>query len=624
VSVPSTPPGTAWQREPLDAALAPHLIEPLRRVFRWLVSLADADGRIVCPDHRVEHTGKNAYVIVLAAELARHDPEADIDALRAVAVAQGKRLVANLQREGDSTCFTFRPGRHDPFNCSNNVIDGGACSDALAELVQAFGPSLSAEERAEFEHASVLHAQTYLRYAALDKGIPAQSAWALTGVANAWRLVGHDVLELTIGEGSGRLAGLQHKDGSYPYHPLEQHAPHAGAGDVSAFYQSRVTAFLLYALGRLGRDPARPPFRQQIGSGLEFLSALVGPDGVKVGGLEAKPWYWGAEYEVASNPFDVYALAVGGEAFGQPGWVEQARRAFDVWALHIAPDGRPRDHLPGPGRQRSYQCPVFWAAHAAWAARAVGALARSARKAPAPRPAGGNGGLLIDVRHFPSASLVRLEDSAVVAWVRGGRPPGNVHHGSPRGAGLLRVVAKESAGGASLGASEVLFAAGPRGAEPWAAEWHVRTGRASLTRARAAVHGELRFGGWLARAHARRGAYLAALGAPFDVVRRGLLEFGGRRVCSAYVLDPTLTLHGDGVTLQSSLAQRDGTRVPGVVLERRYAVEGDGLLVEERLSGARARHVTPLRATSERSGAGGNRDESASATWRLGGRAPGA
>ena len=42
--------------------------------------------------------------------------------------------------------------------------------------------------------------------------------------------------------------------------------------------------------------------------------------------------------------------------------------------------------------------------------------------------------------HFPSVNLARIEDRRVVAWVRGARPDYNVHHGSPHGAGLLRVV----------------------------------------------------------------------------------------------------------------------------------------------------------------------------------------
>jgi hypothetical protein len=586
------------------------LVEPLRRVLRWLVSHVDDEGRLICPDHEVEHTGKNAYVIVLAAELARRDPHADRDALRALAVTQGRRLVANLQREGDSTCFTFRPGRHDPFNCSNNVIDGGACSDALAELVQLFGPELSAEDREAFTRASVLHAQTYLRYAVLDKGIPAQSAWALTGVANAWRISQHAVLELTVSEGAGRLAGIQHRDGSYPYHPLDQGASHVGSGDVSAFYQSRVTGFLLYALERLGRNAARPPFRVQIAAGLEFLRALVGPDGVKVGGLEAKPWYWGAEYEVASNPFDVYTLAVGGRVLGDKSLIALARRSFDAWARHLGPDGAPRDHLPGQGRRRSYQCAVFWAAHAAWAARALGEL-----EGVSATGADGPGGLVIDVRHFANASLVRLEDSAVIAWVRGARPAGNVHHGAPRGAGLLRVVSKAT--------HEDLFVAWPRAAAPFSGEWSAQVGRWSRARARAAVAGEVRFAGWLARAYARRGERLRALGTPLEVLRRGALEFGGARVSSAYVLDPTLDVHADGVTLHSGLAWRDGARVPGVEIVRTYRVEGDGLAVEEALTGPTLpglRHCGPRgerTALGDRVGSPGTASATPRLTWRV-------
>ena len=36
-----------------------------------------------------------------------------------------------------------------------------------------------------------------------------------------------------------------------------------------------------------------------------------------------------------------------------------------------------------------------------------------------------------------------VEDPTVVAWVRGRRPEGNAHHGSPLGAGLVRVVAPD-------------------------------------------------------------------------------------------------------------------------------------------------------------------------------------
>ena len=556
---PSDLPASVTEARHVDAAL----VEPVRRVFRWLVSLRDADGRLVCPDHGVEHTGKNAYLIVLAVELARRDPDADVDRLFDVARTQARRLVERLEREGDSTCFTFRPGRHDPFNCSNNVIDGGACSDALAEFVRYFGERLDSAERDAAVAASVKHAQTYLRYAILDKGIPAQCAWAMTGTASAWRLSGHAVLELAVTEGAGRLAGIQSRDGSYPYHPIEFGAAHPGSSDASAYYQSRVTAFLLYALERLGRDPSGPPFRNQVARGVEFLRGLSGPDGVKVGAVEAKPWYWGAEYEVASNPFDVYALAAAGRWFGRRDWTMEARRAFDAWAKHVRSDGRPRDHMPGPGRARSYQCPVFWAAHAAWAARALGELDR----APADPV---SDGLVIDVRVFDGASLARLEDGAVVAWIRGARPQSNVHHGSRRGAGLVRLYSKMRAADVDV-----------------RSEWTARGGGWNLARARAAVAGELRFSGWLARAGLRRGEWLRGPMAPARTALAGL-RWGRGRASSEHVLDPTWTSFADGVELTSGLALADGTRLEGATLSRLYRLTGQGLEAEERLSGVRA------------------------------------
>ena len=110
-------------------ASAPHvreeILEPLRRVLRWMASLRDARGRIICPEHKVEHSGKNAGAIVIACELARLDPAADKAWLSALALEQSRRLCELLVREGTSACHTFRPGRHDPFNCSNSVIDGG-------------------------------------------------------------------------------------------------------------------------------------------------------------------------------------------------------------------------------------------------------------------------------------------------------------------------------------------------------------------------------------------------------------------------------------------------------------------------------------------------------------------
>lgn len=549
------------------------LAEPLRRVLGWLMSLENQPGQLLCPAHQIEHTGKSAGALVIACALAKHDPEADQDKLLDVARRLGKRLVGRLQREGDSTCFTFRPGRHDPYNCSNNVIDGGACSDALAELVQTFDERLEPGEREEFAQASIKHAQTYLRYAVMDKGIPAQKAWAMTGVAQAYGLSGHDVLELTVREGVQLLAAAQNEDGSFPYHPLDQKPGHAGASDVSAFYQSRVTAFTLFALQKVGLDPTSGSYDEPIRRGLEFLMALQGPDGRKVQGVEAKPWYWAGPYEVASHPFDTYALAEGWRLFRKFPLARGARLSFESWVAHLTAEGEPRDHMADAGT--SYQCPAFWAGHASWMARSLPMLEKI-YQLPDPPPVVGVG-LALSVQHFASVDLVRLEDDEVVAWVRGARPPFNVHHGSPTGAGLLQVARKSD--------GELLLRRGAFGV--WnEAEWIGRWGLVAPRRGWDAAGGEVRFGWWLARAAFRGARPVAALCAIPKILYRGVWRATSTRVTTAFDRTPQVELLNDGVVLDGRMGLADGSSVPATGFLRSFRVDGDGLVVEEHAQAA--------------------------------------
>jgi hypothetical protein len=458
------------------------------------------------------------------------------------------------------------------------VIDGGACADALGQLVRDAGQELDAQERESFAAAAILHAKSYLRYAVLDKGIPAQRAWGLTGLASAWTLA-RDLepetaleLERAAIEAVGMLEGIQHSDGSYPYHPAEWGAGHPGAEDVSSYYQSRVTAFLIRALEDLGRDPQSDVFRTPIYRGLDFLTALIGPDGIKCGLLEAKPWYWGATYEVASHPFDISALASGYRLTGRSKMAEAAVASFKAWADHLGAEGQPQSHHPGHGRGRSYQCPVFWAGHCMW-------LARAARDLEAcfeglPTPSTGGGGLSVGLVHFPSASLVRLEDDTVVAWVRGGRLAYNVSHGSPQGAGLLRVVRKSD--GADLLPRCRLGSAQP-------GEWTGHAGLVSLARGLRSGGSELRFSLWLARVHWRAGRRKDALLAPLRMLKRGVLAFAHPRVSSAFGLVPELELLPDGVLIRAELAHRGGDAVRGARVERVFQVDGEGLCVHERV-----------------------------------------
>lgn len=579
-------------------------LEPLRRVLRWMSSLRDGEGRIVCPDHKVEHTGKNVGAAVIACELLARDPQRDEAWLVELAAGQARRACDNLQREGTSPCFTFRPGRHDPFNCSNAVIDGGAASDALAHVVKRIGDRLAAADRDRFREASRLHARTYLRYAVLDKGIPAQRAWGLTGLAAAASLEPDPELERAAIEAVGVLEGIQHGDGSYPYHPVEWGAEHAGSADVSSFYQSRIPAFLVHALEEMGRDPRGDLFAVPIRRGLDFARALQAPDGIKCGLVEAKPWYWGAEYEVASNPFDVFAFASGWRLWRDPALAIAALRAFRAFAAHLDADGRPRSHLPGTGRAPSYQCPVFWAGHCLWIARALDALEEIAGL-PAPYEAA-PGSIDVSLRWYPNAQLGRLEDGHVVAWVRGARPAVNVHHGSPHGAGLVRVYGKRAG-------RDLLPRCRQGGANE--GEWSGTAGWPSLARGWRGGGSELRFALWLARVAARRGRLVEALLTPPRVARRGILAFGHPRVSSAFDLAPEVRIEGTAIVLESRLAHRDGSRVGASRLTRTYEVDGSGLVVEERLAadgGARRVAYRMPSAATDVQDAGGR------ISWRLG------
>ena len=589
---------------PPAASVREEILEPMRRTLLWLASLRDAGGRILCPEHRVEHTGKSAYAIVSACELLALDPARDADFLRELAFGQARRLLANLVQEIDSPCHTFRPGRHDPFNCSNSVIDGGACSDALAHLVRSLGPALSADDRQRIEAASRLHARTYLRYAVLDKGIPAQRAWGLTGLAAAATLGPDEDLERAAVEAVGALEGIQHEDGSYPYHPIEWGGEHPGASDVSAFYQSRVTGFLAHSLALLGRNAADAAFRGPLERGLEFLLALQAPDGTKCGLVEAKPWYWGANYEVASHPFDVHALLRGWRLFGRDEYADAAVRAHRAWAAHLLPSGEPRSHLPGPGRGRSYQCPLFWSAHAAWILRAARDLeAAMARTAVETAETGAS--IDLRVRWFPQAALARLEDARAIAWVRGKRPAANVHHGSPHGAGLLRVFDKR-AGADRL--ERCRFRGDGEG------EWSGASGAFSLARGWRSNASELRFSLWLARVHARARRFGRAVLAPAAVFRDGVLAFASPRVSSAFDLAPEIEVGDDGVVLRSALAHRDGSRAAGSALFRSFRIDGEGLEVEDRIESAGRTRGVSFRFPSSARGA---RREGSIACYRI-------
>ena len=529
---------------------------PLHRVLSWLASTErGATGELVCPEHHIEHTGKSAGALLLAVELMKHGDEGEADALFAFARRVALRITSRLEREGDSTCFTFRPGRHDPYNCSNSVIDGGACSDALAAFVMTAGERLAAEEREALTRASVLHAQTYLRYCIVDKGIPAQCAWAMTGAAQAYRLSGHEVLRVACEVGAERLRGIQRGDGSVPYHPVEWGAEHPGAADASAFYQSRVHAFTAFALDAvLGPDEAATR-DSGFAAGLDFLHGLQGPDGIKTAAVEAKPWYWRSAYEVASHPFDVAAFAAEWRRTRAPRAASALAASWRAWLAHLGRDGRPASHIPpqgaGSNSTRSYQCAFFWAAHASWMARSLPEIEEALAADQGPPP-----GQECRVRHFEGADLARLDTPRFSAWVRGLRPPGSAFHGSPAG-GLLRVHDRAT--------GQDIFRAAPFARRPECA-WSGASGAFAPRRGWRAGRDELRFSLWLARNRRRTDGVLAAAREPVRALRNAVIAPASNAVSTAFDRQSPLELTTSGaIRWTAQLADRTGRRVGGEV-----------------------------------------------------------
>jgi hypothetical protein len=88
---------------------------------------------------------------------------------------------------------------------------------------------------------------------------------------------------------------------------------------------------------------------------------------------------------------------------------------------------------------------------------------------------------------------------------------------------------------------------------------------------------------------------MEALLAPLEIARKSLLRFGATHVSSAFDPTPDVALHGDGVVLRGTLANRLGTRVEDSALERTFSIDGGGLVVDEKLLAKGRAHAVAYR-----------------------------
>lgn len=546
----------------------------LRGLSNFFEKLTGPDGALICPRHRVEHTGKVVYAAVINLEAWRSTREEEY-------LDRGKRQVLravdHLGLDPESRVPVFLPGRVDHRNASTNAIDGGACADSIATLLEDV-PELFGSVDTERCHAALeQHLEGYLRHAARKRPITAQRLWAATGVARAARLMGRRDWAADALAGCASALDELAPDGVAPYIPAHtDHCTHPGLADTSTFYHSRTPAFVLYVheiLERMeGVDASLgPAARERLDASLRALIAFRDGRNLKVLHNEAKAWYWVSDYEVASHPFDVYALNTGARMLDEPLFRNEAGRAMEEWIAHIDPmDGGADSHH---GRGTNFQCRVFWSGHAAWAARAIQDV--SVRAAPRDP---------VDV-DLTESGLLHVERPGYTAVLRGGTLGASNLFGCDLGGGSLQSLVR-----ASDGRSPPLelvprrrfrrvrpgsFLLRPQGAPG-------RLG--NLLRLVKDERSDLRFRLYVTTIElkARRGL-LRGLAYPF----RHILARSLRDASPWYAahLDH-LTSHvydGRTVTFAGALAERTGKRWPGTQTERRYTFRDDAVEVHDTL-----------------------------------------
>jgi|GEM_PF-429038 len=398
-----------------------------------------------CPRHHVIHTGKLARAIPLDLALLRATGE---PAYARRAIEQARFVTSRLARDPEHGGWIYLPGRFDPRNCSNSIIDSGECTGALAQLLLAPDATLTPDDRAAFASAVERNAATYLCRAVLEKEITNQRLWGAMGLASAYRLDPRAAWRDVLVQAVEQSLDEQGRDGAWGYQPrAAEPGAFRGAADLTVYYHSRCLAFLLSICEALPELLDWPPVREGLERGLELLAALLMPDGTKPLALEGKRWFWDGSDEAGSNAYDVFALLRGAALLGRPEWREPAAGAWRRLMQHQQADGSILACLDRGAHD--FVCPDFHTADLAWPAQVIDELAAAERPALAAGDSPAGAAPLSAqpvVRRFDGAGVVRLEGSGMVALLRTTKQPRNTLFGGAVGGGTL-VYAGSTSGG---------------------------------------------------------------------------------------------------------------------------------------------------------------------------------
>ncbi|MDQ3701106.1 MAG: hypothetical protein M3442_09330 [Chloroflexota bacterium] len=556
-----------------------------------------------CPVHRVRHTGKLARSVVL--DLSLLDATGDTG-YWTQAVCRAEEVADRLVPDPEHGALIYLPGRLDPRNCSNSVIDSGECTDSLARLLlHPHAAGLSAAQLAPIASAVRGNAGTYLCRSAAEKEITNQRLWGAMGLASAYRLFPEVAWRDAVAVAVERALEDQLTDGSWGYDPRAvRQGAHAGAADLTVYYHSRCLTFLFHILDCL---PALEGATVDgaLRRGLDFLAAVITPDGRKPLALEGKRWFWAGAAEAGSNAYDVYALIRGAQRYGVSRWLELAHRSWEQLAAHQLADGSIL--AGGRGGRNDFVCPTFHTADLAWPAQVLDQL--MAPDPPSPPAAGGTPATGPQLLDFPAAGVVRLESPQAVALVRTRKGPRNTQFGGAIGGGTLIYVGDRTTGHNRLH----LERESPEVEGSFTVYPHVSDRRAALKRLRRSDPPGREGRQWLfvARLLLAQGRPVAAVGRLWGGYFRPLLQALADPVATHWALHPAVDTEPESGRLRVTVqpARPDGT-VPiwaaGVTLSRELILEGAGVRVIEHLSlgdspddglaGARITYLVPAAA----------------------------
>jgi len=394
-------------------------VDFFKKISDYFWKQTKTNGSLICPRHRIEHTGKNVYSIIIDLELYK---KTDQEQYFQRAKSRVRRTLQNLVQDPDSGARIFYPGRLNRWNMANSVIDAGACVDALSNFFLAYRDRLSENEKKEISDAIFRVSDVYLKNAAVTKEITNQRLWGATGLAMAWRIFKKDDWKRATLESVNKSLSEMWPDGTFPYHSFwRQYKIYEGIYDTTTFYQSRCIAFIYHILESLGESLDK--YKEKLIRATDLLTAMYQPDGVKNINLECKRWYWLSSYEVVSNAFDVYALSKTYEITGNKIYAYYARKSLEKILRHQLLDGGIDSHLGES--QNNFQCRIFWNSHLAW-------LARSANKIPQFSSENTK-----EYHYFSDSDILKFKNEYYSCILRGRKKPMNLMLGPAVGGGSL-------------------------------------------------------------------------------------------------------------------------------------------------------------------------------------------